>query len=273
MFAILKLGATAKAHWSIVFDVILIACMLIPLFFFYKHKKAMRIFLVNLLFLIFYVIIWIINKYTGNLTITLDLIRMGFFALIVINIMHYQQDIRTLMTRLARSLDRRKVLITRSSEEDLIVASSEIVKACRTFSKNSVGALMVITPDDFDDKLIESGTILNAKVSASLLESIFSTKGPLHDGAVLIKGDMILAAGCLLPNSDSSAISPELGTRHRAAIGVSESMNVLAVVNSEENGVISIAIGGRLKRYMTPEQLNEQILEVLKGDLNVDSED
>jgi diadenylate cyclase len=116
-------------------------------------------------------------------------------------------------------------------------------------SKKNTGALLVIVPDWISEQIIESGTIINAKVAGYLIESIFITKGPLHDGAVIIKGDRLISAGCFLPLTQDQNISKEFGTRHRAAIGVTENSNAISIICSEETGVISVARNGTLKSY------------------------
>ena len=119
------------------------------------------------------------------------------------------------------------------SDEQLHAAINDIVRAAQNMSKKNVGALIVISTQNMPEHIIDSGTKLDAVLSCALLESIFNTKAPLHDGAV----------------SQSNSIDKELGTRHRAGIGVSENYNVLTIIVSEETGVISIAQGGELTRY------------------------
>jgi diadenylate cyclase len=108
-------------------------------------------------------------------------------------------------------------------------------------AKQDIGALIIITPSTVDAHILDSGTFLNANLSAPLLESIFNTKAPLHDGAVIVKGNKIISAGCFLPLTQDITLPKELGTRHRAAIGITEESNVMAIVVSEESGIISLA--------------------------------
>ena len=136
---------------------------------------------------------------------------------------------------------------------------SEIVKAVLSMSKDNVGALIVITTQSVPQHILETGTELGAKVSQPLLECVFNTGADLHDGAVFIHGDKILAAGCFLPLSQNQSLPKELGTRHRAALGLSEQYNVLTIVVSEETGVISVACDGRLERYYDAEMLTDII--------------
>ena len=133
---------------------------------------------------------------------------------------------------------------------------SHIVRAVQKMAKQDVGALIVIVPEKISGFILESGTQLNADISAELIEALFVPKTPLHDGAIIIKGKKILAAGCYLPLSQANNLPKELGTRHRAAVGISESdPTVTAIVVSEETGIISAMHDGKYKRYLDPETL------------------
>lgn len=134
-------------------------------------------------------------------------------------------------------------------DEDLQQCITETVRALLSLAKNNTGALLVFCGNNMPQHIIDSGTKLDAVVSSPLLFSIFNTKAPLHDGAVIIRGNRIIAAGCFLPLSQDISIAKELGTRHRAGIGISETVDVLTIIVSEETGVISTAKGGRLSRY------------------------
>lgn len=150
------------------------------------------------------------------------------------------------------------------SDEDLMNCTAEITKAVQNMAKKDIGALIVLTNGSLPTGIVESGTVLNSLVSAQLLECIFNPKTPLHDGAVVIKGNRIVAAGCFLPLSQELNLPKEIGTRHRAGIGISETSNVLAVVASEETGIISICQGGVLKRYVDSAML-KQTMETFYG--------
>ena len=145
------------------------------------------------------------------------------------------------------------------SDDDLHAATDELLSALQTMAKQNTGAIIIITPTTMDSNILETGTELNAKISAPLLVSIFNTKAPLHDGAVIVKGNKILSAGCFLPLTQEAGVAKELGTRHRAALGITEESNVMAIVVSEETGIISVAKGGQLQRYMTIDKLKEKI--------------
>lgn len=132
---------------------------------------------------------------------------------------------------------------------------SEIIKACQRMSKMDVGALIVVS-DDVSDTIVESGTPINAQITSDLLETIFFPKTPLHDGAVVVMGNRVVSAGCYLPLTQAVNLPREFGTRHRAAIGVSEAYpNATVIVVSEESGIISAVHDGKIKRYLDAEQL------------------
>ena len=172
----------------------------------------------------------------------------------------YQTDLKSLMTRLHTKNDDVRYAAHGNSEDDLMTAVSEIVKATQELSKNDTGALIIVCAGSVPTNVVETGTRLNCLVSSAVLESIFNTKSPLHDGAVIIKDNTILAAGCFLPLTQRSDLSHDLGTRHRAAIGISEEAPVLSIVVSEESGIVSIVKNkGEIKRYMTSERLSEEL--------------
>ena len=153
---------------------------------------------------------------------------------------------------------------------DVLEAESDItqtVMACEDMSARHTGALIVFERSNMLEDQILSGTILNAEVSSELLKNIFFFKAPLHDGAVIIRNGRIAAAGCVLPLTSNMNLSPDLGTRHRAGIGMSEHSDAVVVIVSEETGSISIAVDGMLKRRLSRETF-EGILrsELLTGD-------
>ena len=139
----------------------------------------------------------------------------------------------------------------------------EIVRSATTLSEKGYGALIVITRDTGIAGIIETGVGIRAEVNEQLLISIFTPKSPLHDGAVIIQGEIIEAAKCILPLSQSPFLDPSLGTRHRAALGLSEESDAVMVIVSEETGDISIAVGGKLKRKLKSEELRKELAELL----------
>ncbi|MBO4323322.1 MAG: diadenylate cyclase [Clostridia bacterium] len=137
----------------------------------------------------------------------------------------------------------------------------EIIKALQNMSKNDVGALVILASGNLPKAVTDSGVAVNSDISSALIESIFFPKTPLHDGAMVINGTKIEAAGCFLPLAQEVNIPKELGSRHRAGIGITETINVTALIVSEETGIISIAQGGKIKRYADSEMLKQTLKE------------
>ena len=171
------------------------------------------------------------------------------FAAIVV----FQSEIRHVLADLGRRLS---FLRGSSAESD---SYDDIVLAANLFSQHQTGALIVIERDIGLRTHIESGVPLDARLSYDLLATIFRPSAPLHDGAVIVQKDRIAAAACFLPLSMNPLLSTQLGTRHRAAIGITEETDAIAVVVSEETGAISLAIAGQIERELTVDQLRERL--------------
>lgn len=175
------------------------------------------------------------------------------FALIVV----FQVEIRHALAGLGRRLSFNR---SASSEED---AYDDIVLAANLFSQNQTGALIVIEREIGLRTYIESGVPLDARLSYDLLATIFRPSAPLHDGAVIVQGDRIAAAACFLPLSMNPVLSTQMGTRHRAGIGITEETDAIAVIVSEESGAISLAVSGNVERDISAEQLRERLSSLL----------
>jgi diadenylate cyclase len=176
------------------------------------------------------------------------------FALIVV----FQSEIRHMLSDVGRRLS-----FLRGSSADAD-SYDDIVLAANLFSQHQTGALMVIEREIGLRTYIESGVAMDAKLSYDLLATIFRPSAPLHDGAVIIQKDRVAAAACFLPLSMNPVLSTQLGTRHRAAIGITEETDAIAVIVSEETGAISMAVGGKIERDLTAEQLRERLGSELK---------
>lgn len=145
-------------------------------------------------------------------------------------------------------------------EEKVEKCINEIIKALQNMSKNDTGAIIVLATDNVPSQIIDSGVKIDADISSALIESVFFPKTPLHDGAMIISDTKIVAAGCFLPLSQNmDKIPKDLGTRHRAGIGVTETIDVVSLIVSEETGIISIARAGRLSRYADFETLKKTL--------------
>lgn len=145
-------------------------------------------------------------------------------------------------------------------EEKIQGCISEIIKALQNMSKNDVGAIIVLSSGNVPTQIIDSGVRLESDISSELMESVFFPKTPLHDGAMIINGTKIVSAGCFLPLSQNSDNIPkDLGTRHRAGIGITENIDVVSLIVSEETGIISIARAGKITRYADSETLKKTL--------------
>ena len=153
-------------------------------------------------------------------------------------------------------------MVSGTETKDFSREIEEIERAVLNMSKHKVGALIVFENQTGLQDVIESGQLVDARITSELLENIFFHNAPLHDGAMIIKEDRIVAAGCFLPLSDNRNLSSELGTRHRAGLGISEVSDAHILIVSEENGVISLAHEGNLTRYLDIKSLHEVLEEI-----------
>ncbi len=244
---------------NIISIVVAVCVSVVFIVFFIKRKSPVLVALYSggmLLFIGIHVTSWFVDGMELALAITqLAAVVIGVQIVVV-----YQNDFKTIYFRLSRVTEK-KQHSQKYSNEEIQEAIEEIVRACQTMSKARTGALIVIAPTKINQYVLDSGVELGGLLTASLLESIFNPKAPMHDGAVVVQGNKVLAAGCFLPLSQTQSISKDVGTRHRAAIGITEESDNLSIVVSEENGIISIAKKGILRRYITPERLSDILYE------------
>ncbi len=178
-------------------------------------------------------------------------------TVIISSLLLFSQDFRRDLFRRSRRRFLKEQDVEALSREELQSSVEEIIKACQRLSKTDTGALILIT-DTISDSILDSGTAIDAKVSADLLRTLFFPKTPLHDGAVVIMNNKVVTAGCYLPLTQEDIYPREFGTRHRAAIGVTEAFpNLTAIVVSEETGIISAMHDRKVKRYLDAEQLRK----------------
>ena len=177
---------------------------------------------------------------------------IGVFAVIVI----FQPELRRLLEQLGKG-NLSRLLTPADNKDEIEEAIGATVAACADMSRSRTGVLIVFERRERLGEIVATGTLLDADPSPELLKNIFFKNSPLHDGALIMRDGRICAAGCVLPLSGSQNLSRDLGTRHRAAVGMSESSDSVLVVVSEETGAISVAIGGMLKRHLSPEVLKK----------------
>ncbi len=191
---------------------------------------------------------------TVNWVIRNLFVYVGFAAIVL-----FQSDIRRALSHLGRAPFFRYLAGTKESDETL----EEVLTAAGLLAKGRVGALIVLEREIGLRNYVESGIPLDAAVSYDLLTTIFHPGAPMHDGAVIIQENRVAAAACFLPLTVSPTFDRELGTRHRAAIGVTEESDAVAVVVSEERGEVSLAVDGRIERGLTPERLRARLHELV----------
>lgn len=207
---------------------------------------------------VFLVALWLSSSSMFNLRgvnyILGFVLEWGVLALVIL----FQPEIRQLLETLgARNIKLLNFLSPEQKISEMEQAIDQTVVACTEMSKSRTGVLIVFERKMRLDDIVRSGTTLDASVSGELLKNIFFVKAPLHDGAVVVRDGRILGAGCMLPLSRNVNLSRDLGMRHRAGIGVSESTDAVVVIVSEETGSISVALGGMLKRHLKPETLGQ----------------
>lgn len=235
--------------WDVV-DIIVVAYFLYRLYIILENTRAATLVKGLVVLVVFRfmsrvvdlkVIGWILDQGTTMIMVALPVV--------------FQPELRRALEQLGRGrLFRKRSELT---EKDLDEMLDAVAASCKVLSANKVGALMVFEGYSGLEERIDTGVPMDSLVSDPLLQQIFIKDTPLHDGAVIIRGNRIVAASCVLILTDNRNLSQELGTRHRAAIGVSEQSDCLAVVVSEETGTISVAKNGRLMRYLSPKDVRK----------------
>ena len=239
-----------------VLDIVIVAYLVYKILGFIQETRAQQLVrglvVVGIVFFLsdflkLYLLNWLLRNF----------VTMGFFALIVL----FQPELR----RGLEQLGRRNIVsgqFRSLDKENAIEVVKEIVAAVDDFSATRTGALIVFERETMLNDIIETGTIVDARISVRLLGNLFYEGSPLHDGAVIIRGDRIHAASCVLPLTEKKNIGRNLGTRHRAGLGVSEVSDALVIVVSEETGVISVAENGNFRRFMDLKSVEKILLGV-----------
>ena len=191
-------------------------------------------------------------------------LQVGLIALVIL----FQPELRRMLDHLG-NMKFHKILGVEKPGEEMAPIVAQTVAACEVMSRERIGALIVFARDNRLDEYFKTGTKIDGQVSEQLVRNIFFPKASLHDGAVIIRDGRICAAGCVLPLSDSNRLHADLGTRHRAGVGMSEATDAVVVIVSEETGTISVAVGGMLKRHLAPQTLER----LLHNELSTQSAD
>ena len=240
-----------RMQWSDYLDILVVAFLIYKLLPLIKTPSIMRIartvlaivaiaWITDLMKL--HTISWILNQF----------LAVGLLAIVIL----FQPELRRMLDHLGSV----KIISFFGSskpvqEMDAVIAQT--VMACEILSREKVGALIVFAREQRLEEYFKTGTQIDGQVSEQLIRNIFFPKASLHDGAMIIRDGRVAAAGCVLPLSDSVRLSADLGTRHRAGVGMSEASDAVVVIVSEETGTISVAVGGMLKRHLAPQTLDK----------------
>ena len=222
-------------------DVIIVAYLIYKVIWFVRRTNSYNLAKGVVLILI---ALWL--SYMFQLTMINFLLRrtveLGLIALVVL----FQPELRRLLERMGRSFSSKRTVSSTEIEDGI----TQTVLACTQMSASHTGALLIFERKEKLNSIMATGTIINSDISAELIKNLFYNKAPLHDGAVIMREGRIAAAGCVLPLTQSTNLSKELGMRHRAGIGLSEQSDAVVIIVSEETGDISLAVEGLLKRHL-----------------------
>lgn len=238
-----------RMQWSDYLDIVIVAYLIYRLLPMLRSSGTMRVAkMVGVLL----IITWLtdaLDLYALNFILD-QMLAVGLIAVVVL----FQPELRRMMDHLG-SVKLKNFLGVEKHGQEMESVISQTVSACEVMSQARVGALIVFARNTPLDEYFKTGTMIEGQVSEQLIRNIFFPKAALHDGAMVIRDGRVAAAGCVLPLSESHRLSADLGTRHRAGVGMSEASDAVVVIVSEETGTISVAIGGILKRYLAPQTL------------------
>ena len=229
-------------------DIIIVADLIYKAIWFLRRTNSYNL-AQGLLILL--VVLWLSEVF--RLTMINNLLRkaveLGLIALLIL----FQPELRRILERMGSSFHSGKA----ASSTAMDMAIAQTVLACSDMSASRTGALIIFERNVNLNNIMSTGTIINSDTTAELIKNIFYNKAPLHDGAMIVRNGRIAAAGCVLPLTQSTNLSKELGMRHRAGIGLSEQSDAVVIIVSEESGSISMAIDGMLKRHLSPPMLDK----------------
>jgi diadenylate cyclase len=236
-----------------VIDIIIVSFLFYRLFLLIKGTRATQMFIGLFLLIILSYVAHAADLNALNYILS-SLKTIWVIAFVIL----FQPELRKALTQLGQN--RILGLFIKVEESSTV---SEIVKACHQLSQKGLGAIVVIEQDVGLKNYVETGTPLDARVTSQLLGTIFTPPGPLHDGAVIIEKNRIVAAGCILPLSQNPRLGKTLGTRHRAGLGLSEETDAIVIIVSEETKMISLAVGGKLKRKLDINTLRNDLISIV----------
>lgn len=248
-------------YLALLFQVILLTALFYFMFKILKNNRGFKFIIIVMLFIVFAGLTFAMSNFDSQLL----LILIIMVALLVFTMFHTEIK-RNLIDSAVRK-GKNQSLTTSGIE--LVI--DEIIRAVQNMSKKDIGALIVLSDDNLPDGIIESGTVINAQITSEMIEAVFYPKAPLHDGAMIITSDKIYAAGCFLPLPQNENLPKDMGSRHRAALGVTTVASVTAIVVSEETGIISIAKNGVIKKkYADATDIKNALVEFYWSDLTAE---
>ena len=240
-------------------DILVVAFLIYKLMLIIRSTSAARVARSIMLLLVATWLTDVVHMYTLNWILT-RFIEVGIIAIVIV----FQPELRRALDQIGRSRLTRQVFSASkrqgSTQTEQHVA--ELVRAINNMARKKIGALIVFERSTGLGDVIDSGTMIDGEISDPLIENIFEPNTPLHDGAMVIRDERIVAAACILQLSDNYTISRELGTRHRAAIGITESTDAISLIVSEETGIVSMARDGKLTRYLDAKSLTILLTEI-----------
>ncbi|MDR1136419.1 MAG: diadenylate cyclase CdaA [Clostridiales Family XIII bacterium] len=241
-------------------DVAIVAFVIYQVLVFIRETRAEQLIKGLLILLVAAFLSGIMNLYALN-WILIGTMQFGVIALVVV----FQPELRRGLEYVGRSNFLKKQFVDAEKEKVKGVAAS-ITKAVDYFSTTKTGAIIILERETSLNDIVESGVVLNSDVSTELLKNIFYEGAPLHDGAVIIRNVKLYAAGCVLPLTENKELSMDLGTRHRAGIGITENSDAVALIISEETGIISMAVDGKLTRFLDIKTVEKTLLNLYLAD-------
>ena len=251
------LQPVARMQWTDYLDILLVAFLIYRLLPLIRTPNTMRVAKAVVVVMVILGLAEVLHLYAMSFILN-QFLSIGLIALVVL----FQPELRRMLDHLG-SVQLRGLLggVKPVAEMDMVI--SQTVAACDCMSREKVGALIVFAREARLDDFIKTGTIIDGQVSEQLIRNIFFPKAARHDGAMIIREGRATAAGCVLPLSQSDRLSADLGTRHRAGVGMSESSDAIVIIVSEETGTISVAEGGMLKRHLAPGTLEKLLRNAL----------
>lgn len=248
----IMINELANMRWTDYLDILVVAYLIYRLLPLLRSAGSLKIVRAIIMVFVIYWLTDILNIYTINYLIGQGL-SVGLIALVIL----FQPELRRILEHLGNVKFGKFFGVDNNHGQEYESVITQTVLACEQLSKDRMGALIVFSRDNELEEYCKTGTTVDAQVTEQLLRNIFFVKAALHDGAVIITGGRVAAAGCVLPLSDSKRLNADLGTRHRAGVGISEVSDAVVVIVSEETGTISVAVGGMLKRHLAPQMLEK----------------